>query len=105
MSLLIVDSLAKEYGARPLFRDVSFTIARGQRLGLVGPNGAGKSTLLRLLAGREEADAGAVSLARGARLGYLTQDPELPAGETLLAAALAARPDLAGLESQLARLE
>jgi ATP-binding cassette subfamily F protein 3 len=104
MSVLQVDGLTKFYGARTLFSGVGFGLARGQRAGLVGPNGAGKTTLLRLLAGLEEADGGVVALARGARLGYLSQDPVLPAG-SVRAAALAARADLGELAARLRALE
>ncbi len=68
--LLSVQGLAKGYGPRPLFTDLSLDLRAGERVGLIGPNGSGKSTLLRLLAGREEADAGTRSLRRTARLGY-----------------------------------
>ena len=91
--LLSVQGLTKGYGPRPLFSDLSLDLRAGERVGLIGPNGSGKSTLLRLLAGREEADAGVRSLRRTARLGYLAQDDVFAAGQTVrdvLLAALAA---------------
>src|SRR3954470_13742161 len=88
--LLSVQNLTKAFGPRPLFSDLSLELRAGQRSGLIGPNGSGKSTLLRLLAGREEPDAGTRSLRRTARLGYVSQDDafpqELTAREVLLAA-------------------
>jgi ATP-binding cassette subfamily F protein uup len=81
--LLSVRDLAKAYGAAPLFTDLALTLGEGDRVGLVGPNGSGKSTLLRILAGLETPDAGARSLRRGARLGYVPQDPAFPADETV----------------------
>jgi ATP-binding cassette subfamily F protein uup len=73
-----------------LFTDLGLELHAGERLGLIGPNGAGKSTLLKLLAGRDEPDAGTRSLKRGARVGYLAQNDQFPAGlsvrEVLLAA-------------------
>ena len=81
--LLNVQELTKAYGSRKLFAGLSFEIGAGERVGLIGPNGAGKSTLLRLLAGREEADAGNRSLRRGIRIGYVTQDDVFPAGQTV----------------------
>ena len=56
--LLNVSGLRKSYGARPLFEDLSLSIADGDRTGLIGPNGSGKTTLLEILAGREATDAG-----------------------------------------------
>jgi ATP-binding cassette subfamily F protein uup len=88
--LLSVQGLTKGYGPRPLFSDLSLDLRAGGRVGLIGPNGSGKSTLLRLLAGREEPDAGTRSLRRTARLGYVPQDdvfaPNLTAREVVLAA-------------------
>ena len=81
--LLNVQELTKAYGSRKLFANLSFELRAGERVGLIGPNGAGKSTLLRLLAGREEADAGNRSLRRGIRIGYVTQDDVFPAGQTV----------------------
>jgi ATPase subunit of ABC transporter with duplicated ATPase domains len=72
--MIATSSLAKEYGARVLFADVSLQLNAGSRYGLVGANGSGKSTLLRILAGDEAASAGTVTIARRARLGVLRQD-------------------------------
>src|SRR6516225_737447 len=62
--LLSVQGLSKGFGLRPLFTDLSLDLRAGARVGLIGPNGSGKSTLLRLLAGREESDAGTRTLRR-----------------------------------------
>jgi len=51
--LLNAQNITKAFGPRPLFRELSFTIDEGSRIGLIGPNGAGKSTLLKILAGEE----------------------------------------------------
>src|SRR5580704_11441959 len=72
--LLCVQSIAKSYGPRPLFADLSLDLRVGERLGLIGPNGAGKSTLLRILAGHEQPNEGTRSQRRGVRVGYLAQD-------------------------------
>ena len=73
MPIVSVIQVGKSFGAERIFEDVSFQIDEHDRIGLVGPNGAGKTTLLNLLAGREEADEGYVTLARNIRIGYLTQ--------------------------------
>ena len=70
--VLQADGLAKAYD-RPLFRDVSFTLERGRRLGILGPNGSGKTTLLRLLMGEEEPDAGTVQRGHLVEFGYYDQ--------------------------------
>ncbi|WP_423923102.1 ABC-F family ATP-binding cassette domain-containing protein [Frigoribacterium sp. 2-23] len=63
-----VEGLAKGYGDRVLFDDLTFEVRRGQRLVVIGANGSGKSTLLRVLTGEEKADAGSVDWASGARV-------------------------------------
>ncbi len=69
------------HGARPIVRDLTTTIMRGDRVGVIGPNGSGKTTLLRLLLGELEPDAGTVRLGTGIELAYFDQlreqlDPE-----------------------------
>ena len=65
---------------KPLFEDVSVTVASGDRLAVVGLNGTGKSTLLQVLAGSLEPEAGVVRRGRGARVSHLDQDAPLPPG-------------------------
>jgi len=91
--LLSCESLAKQYGVKALFSDLSLTLNDGDRVGLIGPNGSGKSTLLKILAGLEEPDEGSRSLRRHTRIGYVAQEPVFPEGHTVeetLAAALSA---------------
>ena len=96
MALLLSSTgIAKSYGARALFQNLSLGISEGERLGLIGPNGSGKSTLLKILAGEIEPDAGTVSLRRLTRVGYVAQDSVLPEERTaaeVLAAALEGQP-------------
>ena len=84
--MLQVDQLAKSYGDRLLFSDVTFGIERGQKVGLIAPNGSGKSTLLRILLGQEEEDSGSVTYERDIRRAYLPQLPGLPEEGTILEA-------------------
>ncbi|MCQ6557637.1 ribosomal protection-like ABC-F family protein [Paenibacillus mendelii] len=65
---------SKAYGDRNLFRDSSFAIQRGDRIGLLGPNGCGKTTLIRIITGKEVVDEGELWLSPTAKVGYLTQD-------------------------------
>lgn len=81
--LLNAQSLSKAFGATPLFREVSFTVNDGDRVGVIGPNGSGKSTLMRIFAGEEEPDAGDVTLRGGARLVYIEQESRFAPGETV----------------------
>ena len=80
--LLSVQGLSKGFGPRPLFSDLCLDLRAGERVGLIGPNGSGKTTLLKILAGREEPDAGTRSLRRAARLGYLAQEDDFEPGQT-----------------------
>lgn len=67
-----VEDLAKSYD-RPLFKDLTFTLPRGKRLGIMGPNGSGKTTLLKILLGEEEPDAGTVQRGHLVEFGYFDQ--------------------------------
>ena len=73
MALVSVVNLEKSYESRTLFTDVSFSLERGEKYGLVGVNGAGKSTLCRIIIGNENADEGSVTMAKSTSVAYLTQ--------------------------------
>ena len=75
--MLAVDKVSIEYGARALFKDLSFTIRAKERWSLAGPNGAGKSTLMKIIAGIEEADTGRIIKAKQTTIGYLPQELSL----------------------------
>jgi ATP-binding cassette, subfamily F, member 3 len=105
MSVLAVQAVAKRFGERLVFSDVSFRLANGDRVGLVGPNGVGKTTLLRIAAGLEPADAGNVALARGTRIGFLEQELLGEAIGTVEDHARGAAAHLRELESEMRALE
>ncbi len=94
------ERLAKAYD-RPLFADLSFEIARGQRWGILGPNGSGKTTLLRCILGRERPDAGRVSLGQGVEVGYFDQHLSGLDDDTLVVDAI--RPDRKDFNTQSRR--
>ena len=77
-SFLQVEGLTKSFGDLVLFRDISFGIAEGERIGLIAKNGSGKTTLLNILVGKESYDGGAVVFRRDLRVAYLEQDPSYP---------------------------
>ncbi len=82
---LLVNSnaISKAFGVTPLFKNVSFSIHDGDRLGIIGPNGSGKSTLLKILAGTETPDSGEVVLRSKARVAYVPQDSVFAPGRTV----------------------
>ena len=82
--MLTVQNLSKNYGIKPILKDISFTVNAGERVGLVGPNGCGKTTILRILSGEEKADGGVVRFSPGSlRVGYLPQGGFSSEGDTL----------------------
>ncbi len=94
MPLLACSNVKYIIGTRVLLDGVGLSVEPGQRMGLVGRNGCGKSTLLKVLSGRIRPDSGAVSQQKGARIGYLTQDPELDHSKTLRDEALSGFAEL-----------
>lgn len=81
--ILNAQSITKQFGSTPLFRDISFTVDDGARIGLIGPNGAGKSTLLAILAGTMEPDTGELAVRKRARAAYVPQDSRFASGLTV----------------------
>ena len=81
---LDVQNLTKTFGALVLFEDISFSIAEGQRVGLIAKNGTGKSTLLSVLSGKEGRDAGEIIFRRDLKVGFLEQSPVFDPAESVL---------------------
>ncbi len=79
--ILLVDKIEKSFGARTLFTGATLQVNAGERYALVGPNGAGKTTLLKIIMGIDSPDAGSVTFAKDANVGYLEQETKL-AGDT-----------------------
>jgi ATPase subunit of ABC transporter with duplicated ATPase domains len=75
-TVLTTDGLAKSYGGPPVFDDVTFSVARGDRLLIMGLNGAGKTSLLRILTEQTPADAGTFRFGHGVVPGYYAQEHE-----------------------------
>jgi ATP-binding cassette subfamily F protein uup len=92
--IISAQGLAKRYGVAPLFKNISFTVSEGDRIGVIGPNGSGKSTLLEILCGKTKPDSGDVAVRKGTRLSYVKQISEFAPGMTIQAV----------IESALARV-
>lgn len=81
---LDVQNLTKQFGAQVLFENISFSIAEGQKVGLVARNGTGKSTLMSVLMDKEGYDSGSIIYRRDLKLGFLEQSPQFDPEESVL---------------------
>ena len=81
---LDVQHLTKSFGSLVLFNDISFSVAEGQKVGLIAKNGTGKSTLLSILSGKEGYDSGEIIFRRDLRVGMLEQAPDFDPSESVL---------------------
>lgn len=104
MPIISIIEVGKSFGAERIFSGVNFQINEQDRIGLIGPNGAGKSTLLNILAGREEADEGTVSIARNTRIGYLTQTTDFHPQHSLREEMLTVFAEVRSWERELSEL-
>ncbi len=103
--IMQVEHLAKSFGGRTLFSDVTFKLEEYDRLALVGPNGAGKTTMLNIISGREDADAGRILFAKGARVGYLEQEAiEMP-DRSIFEEVMSSQVEILAAEQRLHELE
>lgn len=105
MSLITATSLSKSFGAEDIFRDVSFSVAKGARLALVGPNGIGKTTLLRILVGLEQPSSGQVTRAKALGVGYLPQEADFQLEGTVWDACESVFVELVRRQAELQKLE
>ena len=83
---LDVQNLTKSFGALVLFENISFSVAQGQRVGLIAKNGTGKSTLLSLLAGNDSPDSGNIIFRKDIKVAILEQTPRFDPDDTVLEA-------------------
>ncbi|MEU1606435.1 ABC-F family ATP-binding cassette domain-containing protein [Micromonospora matsumotoense] len=102
---LTLRDVSKSFAHRRVFDAVSFTIAPGERVGIVGENGSGKSTLLRLIAGHDQPDDGEVIVLADGGVGHLGQVVDLPDDSTVGAAVDAALGEIRDLERRIAVAE
>jgi ATP-binding cassette subfamily F protein 3 len=104
MPLVAATNIHHHYGDNIILDGVSLSVEAGERIGVVGRNGSGKSTLLKIIAGLIKQDDGTVSIQRGCRVGYLTQDPTLDPEESLRDSAEGAFDELHRLHGELHHL-
>nr|WP_301849193.1 ABC-F family ATP-binding cassette domain-containing protein [uncultured Prevotella sp.] len=81
---LDVQNLTKRFGAQVLFENISFSIAEGQKVGLIARNGTGKSTLMSVLMDKEGYESGSIIYRRDLKLGFLEQSPQFDPEESVL---------------------
>ena len=81
--LLQLSDISLTYGGNPVFDKLGLSVQQGDRVALVGRNGSGKSTLMKVMAGLVEADSGTCVVPPGIKVGYMEQEPDLSAFETL----------------------
>lgn len=81
---LDVQNLTKSFGDLVLFNNISFSVAEGQRIGLIAQNGTGKSTLLSVLTGKEGKDGGEIIMKKDLKIGYLEQKTQFDENESVL---------------------
>ncbi|MEK3884693.1 ABC-F family ATP-binding cassette domain-containing protein [Paenibacillus sp. PL2-23] len=106
MHLLSVEHISKTYGEKVLFRDVTFGVEEGDKIGIIGVNGTGKSTFLKVIAGVEPPDSGTIAVSGKAVVRMLTQDPVFQPGETALEHVLGGdSPQLRAVQAYAAAME
>lgn len=102
--MISIERLKVEFGATPLFEDVSFVINKKDRIALVGKNGAGKSTMLKILAGLQNSTDGTVAVQRGVTVGYLPQVMVLSDTRTVMEEAETAFSHIFEMQQSLERM-
>lgn len=95
MSIMTIQKLGKMHGLTQIFNDVSFSIDKRDRIGLIGANGSGKSTLLKILAGLDHADTGTIEIRQDLRIEFLPQNPVFQAEHSVLEHIFYASSDIA----------
>ncbi len=99
--MISVNNLSLYFGGQDIFKNISFMVNKGDKIGLVGKNGAGKSTLLNLLSNNLKPNDGSVDMPKGVILGYLTQDLDFKDGKTIVQEAQTAFYDLNLIKDRL----
>jgi ATP-binding cassette subfamily F protein 3 len=99
--MIHINNLSVSFSGEYLFKDISFKLSPGDRIGLVGKNGAGKSTMLKILSGDMQKDKGEIAMEKGTRIGFLKQDIDFEEGRTVIEEAYQAFYEIKQLEAEL----
>lgn len=102
--LLQIDTLSKSFGDLSLFKDISFGISEGDKVGLIAKNGAGKTTLMNIIGGKEPYDSGRVVFRSGIRFAYLEQSPSFNPELTVLEACFSSGSDVVKVISRYEKI-
>jgi ATP-binding cassette subfamily F protein 3 len=102
LTQISVSGVSVQFGATTLFKDITFTAARGDRWGIIGRNGTGKTTLFRLITGEQEPTSGTVAKQPGLRVSLLGQHRDFGSATTIWEAAAGQFSELLALEQSLA---
>jgi len=103
--MITFDHVARSHGSQILFVDASFSVFRGEKVGLVGPNGSGKSSIFRMIVGQEEPDAGSIAAEKRIRIGYFDQDVGEMSGRSTLAEVVGGAGEVSELAAEVKALE
>lgn len=99
--MLNIHNLSVSFQGEYLFKEVSFRLGAGDRVGLIGKNGAGKSTMLKIISGEQEYDTGQIAKDKELRIGFLKQDLEFEQGRTVIDEAHQAFAEIKQLEAKM----
>ncbi|MBK8201411.1 MAG: ABC-F family ATP-binding cassette domain-containing protein [Bdellovibrionales bacterium] len=103
--MIHVSNISKHYGPKVLFKEGSFQINSGEKIGLVGPNGAGKTSLFRLIVGEELADEGRITKPERLAVGYFSQNIGDMSGRSALEEVKGANPQIPRIQERLKEIE
>lgn len=103
--MIHISSITKQYGNKILYKNGSFQINPGEKIGLVGPNGAGKSTIFRVIVGEEGVDSGSISKSDKTVIGYFSQNIEEMKGRTALQEVISSAGKISELQKNIADCE
>ncbi|MEG1360366.1 MAG: ABC-F family ATP-binding cassette domain-containing protein [Clostridia bacterium] len=105
MILISVQNVQKSFGTHEVLQDVSFSLQKGEKMGLVGVNGCGKTTLLKMITGEMQPDGGMIHKGKDLRIGYLAQVDDIALTDTVWGALLRVFEEVIGMETRLRELE